>query len=129
MPYEIHPKQKQPVGLRLARQALHHVYGQALASDPPQVWCVEKRDGELRICFSDCAEGLKLRPGNTPICLMVNGEERTWSCAAEQDVLTVHIPGLRATDRVRLEYAVADYCEVTLFNSVNHPALPFTVIV
>lgn len=129
MPYEIHPKQKQPVGQRLAYQALHHVYGQELASDPPQVWHVEKRDGELRIRFSDCAGGLRLRHGNTPIRLTVNGETRIWTCTAEQDTLTIHIPGLRVTDRVRLEYAVVDYCEPTLFNSVGHPALPFTVVV
>ena len=129
MPYEIHPKQKLPVGQRLARQALHHVYGQALASDPPQVWHVEKRDGELRIRFSDCAGGLRLRPGSTPIRLTVNGEERIWSCAVEENTLTIHIPGLRVTDRVRLEYAVVDYCEATLFNGADHPALPFTVVI
>lgn len=127
MPYEIHPKEKKPVGQRLARQALHHVYGQKLVSDPPQVWSVEKNDGELRIRFSDCAEGLELRPGNTPIRLTVNGIQTPYSCSVQQDMLTVHIPGLHITDRVHLEYAIVDYCEVTLFNSVNHPALPFTV--
>lgn len=129
MPYEIHPKQKKPVGVRLARQALHHVYGQSLVSDPPRVSSVKKTNGKLEIRFSDCGDGLELRSGLTPIRLAINGENRSWNCTAAQDTLVVNIPGLQETDHVLLEYAVTDYCEVTLFNSEGHPVLPFSVTV
>ena len=82
-----------PVGQRLARQALHHVYGQALASDPPQVWHVEKRDEELRIRFSDCAGGLRLRPGSTPI--------RTGTHPSKKKKLTIIMLAIRVKARIK----------------------------
>ena len=127
MPYEIHPKHKEPVGRRLAWQALHHVYGQDLLSDPPQVLGARKQDGRIDIWFSDCGRGLVLRPGETPLRLTVNAVEMPCTCTVQGDTLTISVPTLKASDRVHLEYAIVDYCTVTLFNSAEHPALPFAI--
>lgn len=126
LPYDIHPKQKRPVGQRLARQALCYAYGQDLLCEAPQVVSAEKGEGTITVSFANCGEGFLPCERVEELKLFVNGIQTAFSPSVSGNAVTLTVAGLRSTDLCRMEYAIADYCEMSLFNSVGHPALPFT---
>lgn len=62
---DIHPRNKQEVGRRLALQALRDAYGRRLGAQGPQLRQVQREAGALRVCF-DAPAGLAVR-GDGPI--------------------------------------------------------------
>ena len=61
---DVHPKQKQQIGVRLGRLALHHVYGHSLTSSGPYVESALFKDGEVEISFGN-GKGLRTSDGKT----------------------------------------------------------------
>lgn len=63
----IHPPNKQDVGLRLANLALKNDYGQAdVVADSPEFESLVATDGQLEVKFRNTAGGLKTRDGKSP---------------------------------------------------------------
>ncbi len=59
-PRDIHPRDKQSVGQRLALQALKHTYGQtSIDADPPQPMQVKREGKTVRITFANAANGMR----------------------------------------------------------------------
>ena len=56
--YDIHPKQKRPVGERMAGQALNHVYGCEIDSESPDVTGIRKEEGALVLTLEHTGDGL-----------------------------------------------------------------------
>lgn len=64
---DIHPPNKQDVGLRLANLALHNDYGKTeVVCQSPTLKSVESADGSLKVTFAKTAGGLKTRDGQPP---------------------------------------------------------------
>ncbi len=64
---DIHPPNKQDVGLRLAQLALQHDYGRVeVVAHSPELEAVEVLPGKLRIKFRNSGGGLKTRNGQAP---------------------------------------------------------------
>lgn len=71
---DVHPRDKRPVGERLARQALHNVYGHEVTPCGPEpVSVLASRDGSVRIMFRN-AEGLSTTDNLAPRTFEIAGE-------------------------------------------------------
>ncbi|GAB4239926.1 MAG: sialate O-acetylesterase [Acidobacteriota bacterium] len=122
---DIHPRNKQDVGLRLALWALHDVYGRAIPFSGPVYRKAEVQGNEVRISFDHADGGLVARGG--PLQgFAVAGADRVfhWGEARiEGDTVIVHSPAVPHPVAVR--YAWADNPVCNLYNGAGLPAVPF----
>ncbi len=147
---EIHPKDKVPVGHRLALQALYHVYGQASAEEaygPIYRDCIRKGaamelhfnyaesgfeahsscmdsalEGKFRV--EKTAEGWKLDVENSGF--EIAGVDRVYVPAQAEvtgNVITVSAPEVTAPKYVR--YLWTNYGDVPLYGKNGIPLAPF----
>ncbi len=144
---DIHPKNKQEVGRRLARAALAKVYGKETPHEGP-VFEEMKVEGEkARLSFRHADGGLKVRTpapspaaGSTPLGMVppaelgagvprgfeIAGDDMKFAWAdAMIDGSTVVLSSPKVPKPVAVRYAWADYTDVNLYNREGLPALPF----
>lgn len=125
---DIHPKNKQDVGTRLARWALHQDYGKdKVTVSGPLYAGMEKKDGKLLISF-DYAEGLKARDGGELKRFEIAGPDGQWRWAVaeiEGGKVVLSHPALK--DPVKARYAwAANPRGANLVNAEGLPASCFT---
>lgn len=123
-PDDIHPKNKQEVGCRLALIALDHLYGGKEEFSGPVVKAVRREGRAIEITF-DHAVGLLARSGRVR-GLEIAGEDRKFLPADGKitgEKLIVSAEGVAAPVAVR--YAWRSAPEVDLFNGAGLPASPF----
>ena len=121
----IHPKNKQEVGRRLALNALATVYHRQVAFASPLLLKVQPQDGKLRITMSH-AEGLKTTDGAAPKGFAVAGDDRIFHSARAEiagDHIIVQSP--EEPNPVAVRYAWENNPEVNLVNGAGLPASPF----
>jgi sialate O-acetylesterase len=124
-PDNIHPKDKQPVGERLALCALAKHYGEKVAYAGPTLASVEHLPGSIRLHFADVESGLVVR-GTKLEEFAIAGEDRKWYWAdahVEGDTVLVSSPSVPNPKEVR--YAWQSNPAATLFNGAGLPAGPF----
>jgi sialate O-acetylesterase len=123
---DIHPKNKQDVGVRLAMWALAEVYGKkGVASSGPLLAGHKVRGSEVWLSFKHTDGGLKV-PGGDLKGFAIAGEDRRWvraTARVEGDKVVVFSPAVKQPVAVR--YAWADNPEFSLFNGAGLPAAPF----
>lgn len=122
---DIHPKNKQDVGLRLALPALALAYGEKVVYSGP-IFRQAGREGEsMRLWFDHTGAGLSAR-GGVLKGFEVAGADGTFSPAEariEGATVVVSSPAVRAPLKAR--YAWADDPQATLVNAEGLPASPF----
>jgi sialate O-acetylesterase len=122
---DIHPKNKQEVGRRLALSALAQVYFHEMEFSGPLFGGMQIEDSRIRLNFSN-ANGLKSRDGGPIKGFAVAGEDKkfVWADAVlEGDHVVVASPMVKAPVAVR--YGWADNPDCNLVNSAGLPASPF----
>jgi sialate O-acetylesterase len=122
---DIHPKNKQEVGRRLALSALAQVYFQEMEFSGPLYSGMQVEDGKVRLSFTN-SEGLKSRDGGPLKGFALAGEDKkfVWAEAAiEGDHVVVSSPSVK--EPVAIRYAWADNPECNLVNAAGLPASPF----
>ncbi len=122
---DIHPKEKKPVGERLALCALRGTYGEQVVASGPTVRSVDRVDQALRIHFENTDGGLVVR-GERLGEFSVAGADRKWHWAEariEGDTIMVSSPEVPLPVAVR--YAWQGNPLATLFNGAGLPAMPF----
>ncbi len=123
---DIHPKNKQDVGKRLALWALAKTYGQTgLEYSGPVFRALEKEQGKLRVRF-DHAEGLASRDGKPLTWFEVIGPETEWTAAEaaiEGDSVVLSAPGV--ADPCAMRFAWHRRAEPNLMNGAGLPASAF----
>lgn len=123
---DIHPKNKQDVGTRLALAALANVYGRKLEYSGPTFKSM-KADGErLRLSFEHAEGGLVTRDGGRLTGFAVAGKDGRfqWADATiEGDTVIVSSPEVKRPVAVR--YGWADNPDCNLYNRAGLPASPF----
>ena len=126
----IHPKNKQPVGERLARLALDQVYGQDVVSRGPAFQSLEPKDGKMRVVFQCSEEGLQTSDGKPEVPgFEVAGADGKYGPAQARIVAkdTVELWSDAVPVPASVRYAWHNWNEppVTLQNSAGLPAEPF----
>ncbi|HWR49972.1 MAG TPA: sialate O-acetylesterase, partial [Bryobacteraceae bacterium] len=123
-PADIHPTNKQDVGLRLALAARAVAFGEKIEYSGPLFRQATQEGGVLRVWF-DHAAGLKAN-SNPLTGFEVAGADRKFVPAEariEGSTVVLSNPGVAAPVHVR--YAWVDSPEATLFNGAGLPASPF----
>lgn len=121
---DIHPKNKQEVGRRLALQALADAYLKPVMANGPTYAAVKFVGDAARVSFAN-AKGLMYR-GGAPTSLEVAGEDRKFvpaTSTVEGEVLVVRAPAVSKPVAVR--YAWASNPAANLYNGAGLPAIPF----
>lgn len=121
----IHAKDKEPVGDRLARCALAKHYGEKIVYSGPTLASVERIPGAIRLHFAHADGGLQVK-GEKLGEFSVAGNDRKWYWAdarIEGDTVLVSSPSVPQPTQVR--YAWQSNPAATLFNGAGLPAVPF----
>ena len=124
-PKNVHPKNKQDVGDRLARLALANVYGRKLECSGPTYQSMKIEDGAIRIKFSH-ADGLTARDGSLKWFAIAGADGKFVPAEARIDGSTVVVRNPEVTAPVAVRHAWVNYPEGGhLYNSAGLPAPQF----
>jgi sialate O-acetylesterase len=122
---DIHPKNKQEVGRRLALNALAVAYGQKVEYSGPTYRSMKREGNRIQIAFDHLGGGLAAKGGKLT-GFAVAGKDRkfVWADAdIEGNSVVVWSPAV--TDPVAVRYAWANNPVANLVNKAGLPALPF----
>lgn len=114
----IHPKDKLPIGRRLAQLATSKAQG-------PKFKTAEVKGLEIIVHF-DHANGLKTLDGKTPTGFWIANESKTWVKAdATISGSSVTLTSSEVKSHLYVRYAFSGKPTVNLVNDTNRPAYPF----
>lgn len=122
---DIHPKNKQDVGKRLALAALHGTYGKAVEYSGPEFQQATPEGAAMRVYFGH-ADGMQARGGGAIAGFAIAGADGNFVPAeAKIDGTTVVVSSSQVAAPVAVRYAWADDPVSNLVNQVGLPAGPF----
>ncbi len=123
---DIHPKNKQDVGKRLALWALAETYGHDVVYSGPLYKSMEAKDGKIVLHFDHIGGGL-VAQGDGPLKgFAIAGADRKFVWAdAKIKGNTIIISSDNVADPVAARYAWADNPICNLYNKAGLPASPF----
>lgn len=123
---DIHPRNKQDVGHRLALLARQKVYGEKVEASGPAYRDYRIEKNTIRIFFDHTAKGLAISDGQQLKGFAIAGPDHRFRWAdAVIDGNTVVVSSPEVRHPVAVRYAWADNPECNLTNSANLPAVPF----
>lgn len=125
-PTDIHPRNKQDVGKRLALWAESQVYGKELSEySSPLYDSMKVEDNKARLSFKHVGSGLEAK-GDKLTGFAIAGEDRNFVWAdAKIDGNTVVVWSDQVAKPAAVRYAWADYPTCNLYNKEGLPASPF----
>ncbi|MBN2584709.1 MAG: sialate O-acetylesterase, partial [Planctomycetes bacterium] len=125
---DIHPKNKQDVGKRLALGALTLAYDQKLVYSGPIVSAAKADGGKVRLSFDHVGGGLTVKGGEPLKGFAVAGADGKYVWAqARIDGAEVVVSSDEVAKPTAVRYAWADNPECNLYNAEGLPASPFQV--
>jgi sialate O-acetylesterase len=123
---DIHPRNKQEVGRRLALVALAKTYGKDIPYSGPTYDTMKVQGDSIRLMFKNTTGGLVARGGETLKGFAVAGEDRKWHWAnALIDGDSVVVRSDQVQKPVAVRYAWANNPVCNLYNGAGLPAVPF----
>jgi sialate O-acetylesterase len=124
-PKDIHPKQKGPVGARLALAALGIAYGEKIAYSGPVYKSMTVEGNRAVLTFDHVGAGLEAREGALKGFAIAGADRKfVWADAKiEGDKVVVSSPMVEKPVAVR--YGWANCPVVNLWNKDGLPATPF----
>ena len=124
-PDNLHPKDKRPVGERLAFCALAKHYRKRVVYSGPTLASVKRLPGSIRLRFSHTDGGLVVK-GSKLEEFAVAGEDRKWYWAdAHIEGNKVVVSSASVPNPKEVRYAWQSNPAATLFNGAGLPAAPF----
>jgi len=122
----IHPKNKQDVGKRLALIALAKDYGKEVVYSGPTYKSKTITDGKVVLSFDRPAGGLVVRGGGALKGFAVAGADRRFIWAEAKIVGdTIEVSSAQIAQPVAVRYAWANNPVCNLYNKAGLPASPF----
>jgi sialate O-acetylesterase len=123
---DIHPKNKQDVGRRLARWALADTYGKQIEASGPLYTGAKVENGRIRVGFDHLGGGLEAK-GGALTQFAIAGEDKKWVWAeAAIDGDTVVVSSAAVAKPLAVRYAwSANPAGCNLYNKAGLPASPF----
>lgn len=125
---DIHPRDKQNVGKRLARIALARDYGKSIEFESPVYKSMEVKDGKAILTFDKVgATGLYAFDNQEVVGFAVAGEDKVWHRATGKitGANTVEVSSPEVAAPVAVRYAWADNPVANLRNKLGLPVVPF----
>jgi sialate O-acetylesterase len=123
---DIHPKNKQDVGKRLALWALAETYDKDLVYSGPLYKSMEKKDNQIILHFDHIGGGLVADGGEPLKGFAIAGADRKFVWAdAKIEGKTVVVSSDQVIEPVAVRYAWADNPVCNLYNEAGLPASPF----
>ena len=125
--HDIHPKNKQGVGKRLARLALAHDYGIKIAAKSPRYSSMTIEANKIVLKFSDVGRGLDTFDVRTPVGFTIAGDDKSFVHASAKIVGTdsVEVWSDSISSPVSVRYAWADNPVCNMQNREGLPVTPF----
>ena len=122
---DIHPKNKQDVGKRLALWALKKDYGKDVVYYGPKYKSMAKDGAKIVLSFDHVGSGLMAKGGQLKGFAIAGADKKfVWADAKiEGDKVVVSSPQVQ--DPVAVRYAWANNPECNLYNKEDIPASPF----
>lgn len=122
---DIHPKQKEPVGVRLALWALAKEYGKQLVYSGPLYQNQKIDDGKIVLSFAHVGDGLEARDGDLRGFAICGADGKFVNADAKivDNTVVVTSPAVKQPTAVR--YGWANYPLGNLWNKSGLPASPF----
>ena len=123
---DIHPKNKQEVGRRLALWALAKTHGKDLVYSGPLYESMSAEDGKIRVKFQHVGGGLVAKddqPLGYFTIAAADGKFVPATAAIDGDTVVVHSE--EVAEPVAVRFAWRDDAEPNLFNKEGLPASPF----
>ncbi|WP_405563386.1 sialate O-acetylesterase [Polaribacter sp. Asnod6-C07] len=121
----IHPKDKLPIGKRLALAATKENFKKNIISEGPKMKSVAIKKRQLMVSF-DNAEGLKTLNGKPPTAFWIADKTMNWQMAnAKIEGNTVILTSKAIKNPQYIRYAFSGKPDVNLVNEANLPAYPF----
>jgi sialate O-acetylesterase len=122
----IHPRNKQEVGRRLALWALAKTYGKELIYSGPLYESHEVEGNKIRIRFQHTGGGLMAKEGKPLTHFEISGaDEKFVPATATIDGATIVVTSDQIEKPVAVRFAWSDTAEPNLFNQEGLPASPF----
>ncbi|MBC7827998.1 MAG: sialate O-acetylesterase [Chitinophagaceae bacterium] len=124
-PGNIHPKNKQEIGRRLALAALGLVYGEKIVYSGPVFEKMTVEGNKIRLHFKNAGNGLEVK-GDTLYGFAIAGPDKNFTWAdARIDGNSVVIYSATISNPVAVRYGWAKNSSANLFNKAGLPASPF----
>ena len=126
-PVDIHPKQKDPVGARLALAARKIAYGQDIVYSGPIYKGMKRRGGSITLYFDNVGGGLLVAKDGELKGFAVAGADRefVWATATIVNGNKVVVKSPSVPNPVAARYGWANCPVVNLWNKDGLPASPF----
>jgi sialate O-acetylesterase len=120
----IHPRNKQEVGRRLALIAANQVYKVPVEFSGPVFANANGEGAAMRVWFNYCANGLKAeQPVAT--CELAGANHKFYPAEARVDGNSLVVTSAQVPKPVAVRYSWAGFAEGHLYNSAGLPAAPF----
>ena len=124
-PNDLHPRNKEPVGQRLALVAEAMAYGKDVVAAGPTYEAMKVEGDKIRLTFQHTDGGLVAKDGDLK-GFVVAGTNRQFAAAtARIDGATVLVSGAGIAGPAAVRYAFEDNPACNLFNGAGLPAAPF----
>ena len=123
---DIHPKNKQDVGKRLALNALGTVYGKKTPYSGPLYRSMTIEGNKIRLQFTNTDRGLRIKGGKKLKEFAISGNDKKFVWAEAEikgDEIVVSSPKIKNPVAVRYGWAANPLCN--LYNGADLPASPF----
>ncbi|MCW8133331.1 MAG: sialate O-acetylesterase [Planctomycetota bacterium] len=121
----IHPKNKQDVGKRLALAARHIAYGKDLVYAGPMFDTLAIEGSAAKVTFKHTGGGLEAKDGDLKGFAVAGEDKKFVWASAKIDGNTVVVSSDKVEKPVAVRYAWADNPECNLYNKEGLPACPF----
>ena len=121
---DIHPKNKQDVGKRLALNAEAKVYKKTVEFSGPMFKNVKFKNGSAVVTFTH-ADGLTAKGGKVKGFAVAGADKKFVWADAEIKGNTVVVSAKSVAKPVSVRYAWADNPDCNLYNAASLPAVPF----
>ena len=123
---DIHPKNKQDVGKRLALNALAKVYGKDIAYSGPMYKSMKNEGSKMRLKFTNTDKGLKIKGSRQLMGFAIAGKDKKFVWAkAKIESNEVVVWNSNVKNPIAVRYAWANNPICNLYNGAELPASPF----
>lgn len=121
----IHPKDKLPIGQRLALLAAKNTLNKEIVCEGPMLKGVEINKNSLKVYFKN-SEGLKTSNNKAPTGFWIADKSLNWQIAnAKIEGECVILSNPKIEKPIYIRYAFAGKPDVNLINEYNLPTYPF----